>query len=150
MLNGGFGMGIRPAREDDAEKVYELICELEHTKLNDKDFKKTYAHNLHTPDIFYWVYEDQGKLLGFVSLHIQTLLHHCSKVGEIQELIVTGAEQGKNIGRELLGCARETAKANGCTLLEVCCNRQRTSAHGFYEACGMSRTHFKFTYYLDE
>lgn len=77
-------------------------------------------------------------------VHVQKLLHHISKVAEIQELIVDPSFRGQGIGRYLFQKAQVVALENACTQLEVCCNQIRINSHKFYESQGMVNSHYKF------
>ena len=136
---------IREARPDDVNRLHELVEELEGHKIDVLDFCETFEHNMNDPDIYYYIADDGGYPVGFVSLHVSRLLHHAGNIGEVQELVVTEGVRGTGIGARLFQKAKQTAKERGCGQLEVCCNRRREKAHGFYEAQGQTRSHFKFT-----
>lgn len=142
-------MIVRKANEGDKENVFGLIRELEGESLPFDGFEKVYAENLEDPGVAYFVCEDGGELVGFGSLHVQLLLHHCSPVAEIEELIVRPAVRGKGAGKKLFRALALEARSRGCSLIEVCCNKKRVNSHGFYERCGMKNSHYKFTLELD-
>jgi PhnO protein len=121
-----------------------LICELENKMMPETSSEKVFRQNLQNPCVFYWVYETENRIVGFISLHINLLLHHAAPIAEIQELVVKSDFRGKRIGAKLIEVAFDTAKKENCELLEVACNRNRTESHAFYEACRFERTHFKF------
>ncbi len=133
------------AEKENLPDVYRLVCELEHAELDRAAFEKVYEGNLANPDIYYLLAMDDQVVAGFASLHIQCLLHHIGRVGEVQELIVSKHYQGQGIGRELFDKLKETAAANGCVLLEVCCNQSRKESHKFYLKQNMKNSHYKFT-----
>lgn len=136
--------GVRRAGKEDEAKVYEMICELEETKINQREFSKVYQTNLTNPEIFYFVYEQEGKLIGFLSLHVQRLLHHAAGIAEIQEFFIVEVARRCGIGRKLFQQAKEVSILQGCVQLEVCCNQKRTKSHEFYESMGMTNHHYKF------
>ncbi|MCL2365400.1 MAG: GNAT family N-acetyltransferase [Defluviitaleaceae bacterium] len=138
-------MKIINASYKDLEAVYNLVCELEDTKLNKNNFTQIYTDNLNDPNIFYLIAIEEEDIIGFGSLHIQKLLHHCAKVGEIQEIVVIKAHQGAGIGGQLFAALHQLAVSNGCLQLEVCCNENRTASHKFYLKQGMAESHFKYT-----
>ena len=76
---------IRTATKGDIEEVYKLICELENSIMDKDKFKTIYDINLLNPHVYYFVYEMNYTIVGFISLHIQQLLHHSSNIAEIQE-----------------------------------------------------------------
>ena len=135
---------IRSALKEDAGQIYTLLCELEGAPLNRKAFEAVFEANLNDPLVLLFVAEQGGAATGFLSLHLQQLLHHCALIGEIQELIVKKEERGKGMGRALFEKAEEAARKSGCAQLEVCCGRSRTGSHTFYLSRGMENTHFKF------
>lgn len=139
---------IRRASIENLEEVYNLLCELEDKKLPFMDFNTIYSHNLSDPAVYYFVAEQGGEVIGFASLHIQHLLHHCSAVAEVQELVVKSGQRSGGIGSALFQILKDTAAGQGCGLLEVCCNQRRERSHRFYTRCGMSNSHYKFTYEL--
>lgn len=140
---------IRSAKPEDREAVYSLLCELEEHSLPRAPFEAVYEANLRNPDIYYFVWEQDDRATAFISLHVQLLLHHEAPAAEIQELVVGKESRGGGIGTALWAVAKQTAQERGCALLEVCCNRRRTASHAFYEARGMERSHYKFTYLLN-
>ncbi len=135
---------IREARSEDLEQVYRLIAELELVEPDREAFAAVFNRNLGRRDICYGVAVKDCRAVGFVSLHIQELLHHNGSIGEIQELIVTGECRGTGTGRRLMDWACGRAGRQGCLQLEVCCNRARPESHAFYERMGMDRSHYKF------
>lgn len=136
---------IRPARITDIESIYDKICELEEEKLDKNTFNKIFEDNLKKDNIFYIVAEFQGKVIGFISLYIQKILHHGGNVAEIQELFVDSNIRGKSIGTKLIDYAKEIAQKQNCKMFEVTCNLKREKTHKFYEKEGLSKTHYKFT-----
>ena len=142
-------MVFRYAIKNDLKKIYTLICELEKSILNFEDFNRAYIDNLQDKNIYYMVAEDEEKeIVGFISLHIQKLLHHVGNIGEIQELIVLDKARRVGIGKELLKQAKKLAIEKGCIQLEVCCNTKREESHLFYISQKLKKTHYKFTYDL--
>lgn len=138
-------MSIRKAAPDDMQQVYGLLCELENERLPFDMYKEIFEKNLKDPSIHYFVCENERNIIAFSSLHCQYLLHHCSRVAEIQELVVKNEYKENGIGKLLFIEMEKAARADLCCLMEVCCNRSRVRAHGFYEHCGMKKSHYKFT-----
>lgn len=135
---------LRRAVEEDELQVYQLITDLENTIVDSISFSNVYKSNIVNPNVYYFVYEKSNKILGFVSVHIQKLLHHTGSVAEVQELIVSEEARRSGIGSNLLEKAKEISIENNCTQLEVCCNQRRALSHKFYESQGMINSHFKF------
>lgn len=133
---------------DHLEDVYKLICELENGNLEKDNFTRIYQDNINNKDIYYFLAIKELKIIGFASFHIQKLLHHCAKIGEIQEIIILEDEQSSGVGTALFNRIKEVAVQNECVQLEVCCNLAREKSHQFYIKQGIKRSHYKFTYRL--
>jgi len=94
---------IRNVEAKDMLTVYEQICLLEDFTFNINKFEKIFIHNMNNENILYCIAESQdGFTFGFISCYIQCLLHHCGKVGEIQELFVKQEFRGQKIGAQLV------------------------------------------------
>lgn len=134
---------IRPARLPDGATVYRFLCELENQELNQSAFDTVWAHNLNTPTILYRVAEQGDELVGFVSCHVQYLLHHTGPVGEIQELYVRPDYRNQQIGRHLVAALEADLAPLTLASLEVTTNGQRADAIRFYESIAFRPTHLK-------
>jgi PhnO protein len=134
---------IRFAVDSDAPFIYDFICTLEETALDKVVFDTIFRTNLRNPLIHYLVADRLGKVLGFVSCHIQYLLHHGGKVGEIQELFVRPEARNQLIGHQLVDALTTLAIQEGFVNLEVTTNQKRTDTIRFYEREAFSRTHVK-------
>lgn len=135
---------LREATLNDKEQIYGLIKALEEKAIDTHDFSEVYDANLSNPYIFYYVYEKENVILGFISIHVQKLLHHTSDIAEIQELIVDEMARKQGVGKCLFQKAKEVGAENGCKQLEVCCNQKRIFSHKFYLSQGMTNSHYKF------
>jgi len=139
------GLQIRKITPTDIDDVYQVICELEKTEYPRKKFEKAFFPNLMNENIFYLVAEKEGTFAGFISLHIQNLIHHCGRVGEVQELIVVKSYRGEGIGAALLREIEKVAEENECELIEVASNSARSRTAEFYINEGYAKSHVKFT-----
>lgn len=135
---------IRRVRQEDIGFIYEMICDLEHQRLNRREFNAVFRANLQNPDVHYLIAFNNDTPVGFGSLHIQRLLHHAGAVGEVQELYTSPDVRGLGIGKQLLAALRRIAVKKKCKNLEVTSNRRREAAHRFYVREGMQQSHFKF------
>lgn len=134
---------IRAATSADEAVIYLFLCDLEETTLNQAAFRMIYQQNLTNPAIHYLVAEQQGELVGFVSCHVQNLLHHCGKVGEIQELYVRPDVRNQRIGQKFMAELEALAIHENFVNLEVTTNQKRLDTVRFYERESFKKTHFK-------
>lgn len=139
---------LRRADENDLNAVYELICELERggdEKIGLSAFTPVYIRNIKDETVVYLVAGDNGKTVGFGSMHVQQLLHHCGPIAEVQELVVADGCRGKGIGVMLLDALEAEARRRGCLQIELCCNQKRIASNEFYGRRGFLKSHFKHT-----
>ena len=139
------GLQIRKVTPGDIDDIYKAICELEKIEYPRKKFEKAFFPNLMDENIYYLVAEKEGVFAGFISLHVQTLIHHGGKVGEVQELFVVKTYRGQGIGVNLLHEIEKVAGENDCELIEVSSNSARSRAAEFYVKEGFTKSHVKFT-----
>lgn len=139
---------IRKAQFADVSSVYLLICELEEKELPRDYFEQTFRNNLESPLVHYWVAMESSKVIGFISLHEQFLLHHGKPTAEIQELIITSNYRGRGIGEMMLARVLEIAQFKGLEEVELTSNNMRTRAHEFYKSNGFAASHQKLVYKL--
>lgn len=134
---------IRPARQSDVDTVYEFLSDLEAMALDPNRFQSVFDQNLADPMVHYLIAEWTDIVVGFVSCHVQYLLHHTGPVGEIQELYVKPNYRNQRIGHQLMAALDTLAIRAGLVSLEVTTNQKRTDTIRFYEREHFSRTHFK-------
>jgi len=138
-------MEIRPARMEDMEAAYALMCDMEATELDRGAFRRIYGETVRNPSTPCLVAEEDGAVAGFLHLRMEEQLHHCEKIAEVMELIVRSDVRSRGTGAQLLKEAARIAQENGCVLIEVASNRARERAHAFYQRQGMVLTHYKLT-----
>lgn len=137
---------IVPADASDVINIFYFICKLEETKFNFTDFEGFYLANVRNENYIYLVARDEtDNLIGYISCHGQILLHHCTKVFEIQELFVAEAYRKAGVGTLLIRTLQNELRLRGGKFLEVTANIKRTNTHEFYKKSGFIQTHIKFT-----
>ena len=133
----------------DSSEVYCLICLLENKVLDEASFMMIYQDQLSHPMHSSWVFEEDGKILGFLHMRAEAQLHHAAKVAEILELVVREEKRSRGIGKKLLETAKEEAVREGCVRIELASSTWRTDAHRFYEQNGFRKSHYSLTCDLD-
>lgn len=135
---------IRKAKETDLEFVKLLVEELEEQKFELEIFKEIYFKNLVNTEVHYFVAEVNNEILGFMSIFESTPLHHCHKLAEIQELIISVKHRGLSIGKEFIELATKLGQEKDWLQIELSSHMKRLKAHNFYMRNGFNRRHFKF------
>jgi PhnO protein len=137
---------IRKVEEKDMLPVYEQICELEELQLDFNDFQSAFIFNIQDDAVLYYIAENnEQQIIGFISCHIQHLLHHGGKVAEIQELFVKPAFRKMGIGNALVRFMEALVKKRQCVSFEVTAQNKRNQTHEFYKNLGFIQSHLKFT-----
>jgi PhnO protein len=140
-------IGIRKVGNQDLDFVYKSICELENEELDFEVFAAIFNENIANPYNFYLIAENENEGVGFISFHTQNLLHHCGRVGEVQEFFINENHRGKGIGRQLIEKIMQYAEENKLKSIEVTTNRRRVQNVLIYENLGFTLSHNKFTIY---
>ena len=136
-------LSIRKASEKDTDAIYALICELENTKYSKSLFNELLKQNVNDIRVGYFVAQVDEQTVGFGSVYLNKLLHHCGTVAEIQELIISEVYRDKKIGSNLLSEMIKWSEQHKALQVEVCCNNSRNKAQSFYESNGFVQTHQK-------
>jgi (aminoalkyl)phosphonate N-acetyltransferase len=122
---------VKNAKPEDIDIVFDFICDLEKEVFDRRVFKRIYLDNLKNKNNIYFIAWDK-KPVGYLSCHVQGLLHHCGQIAEIQEMYVVNDKRGLGIGKQLLGKLKATAKKRKIQQIEVTSGLKRKRAHKFY------------------
>jgi len=136
---------LQKADQKDVKPVYDFICNLEETNFDYPAFEIIYNKNIQHKDYFYLVAVTEKQVIaGFISCNTQSLLHHCWKVTEIQELYVNTNYRSIGIGQQIIVAVEKELAKSRCLLVEVTAQNKRTGTHHFYTTNGFECTHKKF------
>ena len=138
---------IRKIHSEDLNFIYKSTCELENEELDFEVFAAIFNENIANPNNLYLIAENKNEEVGFVSFHTQNLLHHCGRVGEIQEFFINENHRGEGIGRQLIEKIMQYAEEHKLKSIEVTTNRRRVENVMIYENLGFTLSHNKFTIY---
>ena len=137
-------ISIRKATSDDLESIYLLICELEEQHLDGELFEIIFLKNINDPHIHYLVAILNNRIVGFLSLHVQHILHHSKPTCELQELNIKCELRGSGIGALLMKEVERIANELNLEEIELTTKMHRERAQAFYRNLGYSHTHNKF------
>ncbi len=135
---------IREAMLEDFYPVYLMMNELEGKVYDQPKQHHIFQYNLHQDNIIYLVALKNDKVIGFLSCHIQYLLHHNGKVAEIQEMFVLSEFRSDGVGELLFEKLKKRVQGQEIVQFEVTSNVKRNRAHEFYLRMGFEWTHKKF------
>jgi len=137
-------VSIRKATSNDLESIYLLICELEDQQIEGETFEGVFLRNISDPHIYYLVAEINNRIVGFLSLHVQYILHHSKPTCELQELNIVNELRGSGIGALLMNEAEHIAKELNLEEIELTTKTHRERAQAFYKKLNYTHTHNKF------
>jgi PhnO protein len=141
---------IRHAQPQDFDFIFRFISELEQEVFDVDLFRRVYEKNINNSDYAYYIAISDNSPVGCISFHSQYLLHHCGKVGEIQEFYVEPENRNKGIGKLLMQEIFSWALKNNIINVEVTSNKMRIENAMIYEHLGFQMTHNKFTMKLND
>lgn len=133
------------AREKHLNDIYRLMCVLENKELNKTHFEKCYILGLKSEDIYYYLYQYEDKIVGYISLYVHHYMHHDCDTGEIVELVVDENCRGQKIGSQLIEYVEDKARYLGLEEIELSTSTYRKKAHKFYETHGYIMNHYNYT-----
>jgi PhnO protein len=139
---------IRQAEREDFQWIYQFVNELENQVFDEEKQYKIYLENTANPDHIYLLANIGSLPVGFLSCHVQNLLHHGGLVGEIQEMYVIENARNLGVGKKLTDRLKEIAAEKNVLQIEVTSSFKRESAHRFYQRERFEHTHKKFVYRL--
>ncbi|MDR3713673.1 MAG: GNAT family N-acetyltransferase [Puia sp.] len=124
-------MGIRKAVLKDAAGIGNLLDQLEYP--GTKTFlAKNIGRLIDHPDEALLVFEEEDKILGFISLHFIPQIALEGDFARISYFSVDESARSKGIGRAMEEHCAALARERGCDRMEVHCHTRRTAAHNFY------------------
>lgn len=135
----------RKARAEDCVKIYDLICDMEKTKLPFDKFREIFYKQLNNEHYFCLVYDQDESVIAVLNLRFEEQLHHSAYIAEIMEFAVASGNRKQGVGKGMLEEANRIAMKYGCIQIEVACNQLRKDTHRFYIREGMKNYHYKFS-----
>ena len=129
---------IRPATGRDSPAICPLLLQLGYRRTAD-DLAQSLS--LATEGQSAFVAETDGKINGFMSLHMIDWLHRPDPVVRLGAVVVDENYRRDGIGRALVAFAEETAAQRGCSYIELTSNLRRKAdgTYSFYESLGYER-----------
>ena len=124
-------MKIRQADPKDAQKVSELLAQLDYPVSAEFVEKKITALSRH-PDAELIIGESAGQVVAVLSVHYIPQLAVAGDFARISYFCVDESKRSRGFGRQLEQYCEEVARDRGCDRIEVHSHSRRTGAHRFY------------------
>lgn len=137
-------MKIRRAKDSDYEELMVLynnfVGEDRYSGHDGDSFKEV----LKSPNNYIFIVEEGGKIIGFATALIRTLIRYPKPVAELDELFVVEEFRKHGIGKQLIEKIEEIAKKRNCYRIYIASANRFETAHKFYEGIGYIKYGFHF------
>jgi ribosomal protein S18 acetylase RimI-like enzyme len=149
-------MTIRACEEKDIPAVVNLMAQLAEVATGGKEFETDRLLELFRgmaarPDTYAnLVYEDEGKVIGFLSEVFYMTFFHRVGTAQVNELVVDDNYRGKGIGHALMKTAEDEARRRNMDELEVATESENLKAQAFYRKYGFDGEYILFGMEFDE
>jgi N-acetylglutamate synthase-like GNAT family acetyltransferase len=142
-------LSIRESSNKDIPSILNLLYELERPKpLDDNEIKifknKIFDYFSDSKKIIL-VAEQDGKIVGIVSIIYLQRLNRAKPEMYIPELIVTEKLRHSGIGEKLIQYCFDLAKKKSCYRIRLESGNQRKESHKFYKTIGFEQSALTFT-----
>ncbi|KRF58279.1 GNAT family acetyltransferase [Bacillus sp. Soil768D1] len=142
-------MGIRTAKVDDWKAISKLLDQLDYPD-TETFIKEKIEKLLIHPDEELLVYEDDERVIAFISLHYIPQLAVKGDFARISYFAVDTTIRSKGIGRKIEEFCSDLAIKRNCDRIEVHCHTRRIDAHRFYSRQGFTESPKYFMKLLNE
>ncbi|CAH2717620.1 hypothetical protein BACCIP111895_04836 [Neobacillus rhizosphaerae] len=132
-------MGIRKAKVEDWKALSELLNQLGYPDTETFVKEKIEKLLIH-PDEELLIYEEDEKVIAFISLHFIPQLAVKGDFARISYFAVNTTIRSKGIGRKIEEYCTDLAKKRNCDRIEVHCHSRRVDAHRFYTRQGFTES----------
>ncbi len=110
----------------------------EDQELSLENIAKHYRSMIGSPEVYHnAVFEDEGVVLGFVSIIFYHSVYHRIGTALISELVVSKDHRNRKIGKALLDHAIELSKARDMDEIEIGVMKDNVKAIEFYKSNGI-------------
>jgi GNAT superfamily N-acetyltransferase len=130
---------VRPARDDDATSVAELLGHLGYPA-RPSAIPARLARLRAKGDAETLVAVADGRIVGLATVHARDVLHHAHPVAQLTALVVPPDMRGRGVGRTLVGAIERWAASHGADRLVLTTALHRAEAPAFYERLGFEHT----------
>ena len=136
---------IRPLGKNDYDQVCNLLRQLRSIKKHEigtiVPVLKKYTSD---PDYMIWGYEEDDRIVGFITVSLRQALLYEGKVAIIEDLIVEESHRCDGVCRKLVRFVEDIVESMGVKGIEANSDFQRSDTHDFWEECGYSKLAYQF------
>jgi ribosomal protein S18 acetylase RimI-like enzyme len=149
-------MRIRQATVEDSAVIAQLMAQLieasgyENWQVSPEQVEESLRKMADNDAYQVLLAENEGQVVGLLSLSFRYTLFHPAPSALIDELVVEGVHRGRGVGRQLMAEAIERCRAAGCCEIEVSTERSNEAAQEFYRQHGFSHEALLFELEFEE
>ena len=148
---------IRRAEETDIRHVVRLLADDFLGSQREKyehplpaSYRRSFDLIRNDPNNDIIVLERGGEIVGALQLtFIQCLTFQGGKRCQIEGVRIDRRLRGQGLGRRIVQWAVDEAREQGCHLIQLTMNKERSAVNDFYEELGFVGTHVGLKLYLD-
>lgn len=130
-------VNVRPASADDTARCLALIETLVGESAT-RGWRATYAELVGGARGAVRVAEEDGAILGVVTVSYNLAIRYGGEYAQLEELIVDPAARGKNVGGLLVAGAVDAARARGCAEMGLYLLERTEGNRPFYAKYGFT------------
>jgi ribosomal protein S18 acetylase RimI-like enzyme len=137
-------MRIRQATIEDSAVIAQLMTQLmevsgyQDRQVSPEQIEESLRKMANSDAYRVLLAEDEGQVVGLLSLSFRHTLFHSAPTALIDELVVEQGHRRRGVGRQLVAEAIERCRAAGCCEIEVSTERSNEAAQKFYRQHGFS------------
>lgn len=114
--------------------------------INFENFLKRYNQIEINPNHYYFVIEENEKILGSGAIIIENkFVHNCGNIGHIEDIVIDKNQRGNGLGKLLIEYLINIAKNNQCYKVILDCHEKNKK---FYEKCGFINKNIEMCKYF--
>lgn len=132
-------MKIRPVNENDSATITTLLDQLGYPD-TEGFIKEKINLLLENPNEYFVVAENEGMVVGFISVHIIPQIALKGDFARISYICVDENFRSGGTGKMLEEYAEKIARERNCDRIELHCHSRREQAHRFYYRQGYTES----------
>ncbi len=129
------GVRTRPATAEDADRCFQLIETLTGNDRTNR-WRTVFESHIRGERGAVIVAETDGGIVGCATVSYNVAIRYGGEYCELEELIVDEEARGLNLGRILVQCTIDDARARGCAEMGLYLVPTTEGNRGFYEKLG--------------
>jgi ribosomal protein S18 acetylase RimI-like enzyme len=152
-------MITRLATLEDKEQVLRVLDELgeeinqrigfaPHNKEAELVGGKVFEEVVKRDDTFIFVADDEGTIVGVITLYLLPNIRHGYHRGHIEDVVVAASHRRRGVASKLFDAVKKFCQERGIRVIKLDSGIENVTAHRFYEKNGGRQTELMFRFDL--